>query len=316
MRERTIFAILAIIVLIIIPIEKSADYEEKAPISMSCMNVEREVRTILGKRDGDISKKDLKKIRTLNIESMLVERLVDIEKMPNLQKLVLVETCTDNLKALNNNKSLKSLDISKNELTDTELNELSDLDNLEEIYISYNKISDISALAKFKNLRIIFADHNYINDFTALESLENLERLVISGNDVRNEIKLPNLPNLELINDEDSTYEDIEVQKMGLKYQYLNETDKEISYDDESFNREIEYLKSYGEYIYLNPKLRQKSKEAYKLYVGMKELLEKDSRLDDEFKLRVLSKRYAYRDDFGVYDIEIPYEVKLINKDL
>lgn len=316
MKERIIFAILAIIVLLFIPINKKADDKNNAPVQISCMNVEREVRDILGKYDGEILKKDMKKIRTLNIESMLVERLNDIENMPNLQKLVLIETCTDNLKPLNNNKSLKSLDISNNELTDTDLNKLSDLDNLEEIYISYNKISNISALAKFKNLKIIFADHNYINDFTSLEKLDKLERLVISGNDVRSEIKLPNLPNLEVINDKDVTCEEIQVQKLGLKYQYLNDTNKEIIYNKDSLKKELENFKNYSNSKYLNPKLRQKSDEAYKLYLKLNESLEKESSIDDEFKLKILAKRYAYRIDFGLYEIEIPYEISLISKDL
>ena len=73
---------------------------------------------------------------------------------------------------------------------------LENLTNLKELYLEYNKISDISALKNLTNLTKLSLHHNNITDISALKNLINLEELTISGNQVTNVEILKNFKNL------------------------------------------------------------------------------------------------------------------------
>ena len=58
--------------------------------------------------------------------------------------------------------------------------------NLTALYLSNNRISDVSALAALNNLTWLYLSNNQISDISALAALENLTRLYLSNNQISN----------------------------------------------------------------------------------------------------------------------------------
>jgi hypothetical protein len=318
MKKRVIFAIISTMILIAIPVQKSIDDENNALIHLNNMNIERAIRHKIDKPYGDLLGKDVKKIETLKIESMAVENISDINKLPNLEKLVLINTGTHNFRFLNSD-SLKILDISKNNIKDADIENLSDLKNLEELYISYNKISNISPLTKLKNLKIIFADHNSIDDFTTLERLKKLEKLVVSGNDVDSDIKLPDLKNVEVVNEIDTTYEDIERQKNEIYG-----IDDEITYNQDVFREELYKQKNYNandisdsdeEIQVMDLNFFVESTETIRENYDRKYLLEKKEELKEQAKRTDLNELITVNFDSAVSTYQMFEEIMYENPD-
>jgi Leucine-rich repeat (LRR) protein len=75
---------------------------------------------------------------------------------------------------------VKVLDISNNEVSD--LSNLWDLKNLEELYIANNKIGYIDSLSNLLKLRVLDISGNQIDDISPIFNLEKLEYVNLIGN--------------------------------------------------------------------------------------------------------------------------------------
>lgn len=82
-----------------------------------------------------------------------------------------------NLDSLTN---LRILSIQSNRLTT--LNGLSNLPNLEELYLSHNAVTDLSGLEKNTTLRVLDFSNNQVTHLEHLSTLKNLEELWASNN--------------------------------------------------------------------------------------------------------------------------------------
>ena len=78
-----------------------------------------------------------------------------------------------------------------------DISALSELTNLEKLYLGYNQISDISALSSLTNLEVMFLNSNSISDISALGSLTNLTFLSMLDNQISDISALSGLTNLE-----------------------------------------------------------------------------------------------------------------------
>lgn len=79
-------------------------------------------------------------------------------------------------------KHLKILDVSNNLLSD--ISELWNLQNLQELYLSNNQIGYIDALGNLSNLKIIDLTANQVDDISPLLELDNLEFVNLIGTSV------------------------------------------------------------------------------------------------------------------------------------
>ena len=77
---------------------------------------------------------------------------------------------------------LTDLDLSFNQITD--ISALKELKNLEYICLNNNQITDISALKELKKLHTIDLEDNQISDISVLRELENLEELLLNKNQI------------------------------------------------------------------------------------------------------------------------------------
>ncbi len=85
-------------------------------------------------------------------------------------------------------KHVVILDVSNNELSD--ISNLWDLNNLEELYLANNQIGYIDTLSNLLNLRVIDLSGNQIDDITPILELERLENLNLIGNPIpKNQIE-------------------------------------------------------------------------------------------------------------------------------
>ena len=76
------------------------------------------------------------------------------------------------------------------------LNGIQHLQNLQQLYLAHNQVSDISALQTLTNLQILYFNYNQVSDISALQNLTNLTSLVFGDNQVSDISALQNLTNL------------------------------------------------------------------------------------------------------------------------
>ena len=83
-------------------------------------------------------------------------------------------------------------------------------DNIKELILGYNYLTDISNIKLFKNLEYLNIEYNKITDISVLRDLKNLEILYIDNNKIKNisvikyltELKYLGIINLKLESDQ------------------------------------------------------------------------------------------------------------------
>ncbi|KAA3610504.1 MAG: leucine-rich repeat domain-containing protein [Calditrichaeota bacterium] len=75
--------------------------------------------------------------------------------------------------------------------------DLKNFTNLQSLYLSYNKISDISFLKGLSNLQSLDLSSNKISDYSFLKGLSNLQSLYLSYNKISDISFLKGLSNLQ-----------------------------------------------------------------------------------------------------------------------
>lgn len=206
---------------------------EIASITFEDPGVEKIIRSILLRPEGDISTGDLRSIdtfsNTLNNEIVEIESVVDlhwcselrfldftgvqdplscIESMPYLQTIALTNCNISDPSSISGIKDLTTLDLSKNIITS--LSELKELPNLERLHIRNNAIVDISGIEEFPSLRYLDVGDNAISDISALSDCQNLELLLLDGNRIEDLEALATLTNLNTLDISNNAIIDIE----------------------------------------------------------------------------------------------------------
>ena len=124
--------------------------------------------------------------------------------------------------------NLKELDLSNNDISDIKVLEKVKFENLEKLDLSHNQISDIKVLkkVKFENLEILDLSWNEISDIKILEKVkfENLKELYLYNNKI-SDIKVlekVKFENLEILYLSFNNISDIKVLEK-VKFENLNE---------------------------------------------------------------------------------------------
>ena len=178
---------------------------EVASVTFEDPGVERIIRSILLRPNGDISSGDLRSIdsfsNTVNNEIIEINSVNDLEwcselryldltgvenplsciaSMPNLQTLALTNCNISDPSPISELQNLITLDFSGNVITS--LAALKSLPNLERLHVRNNAIVDISTVGELNSLRYLDAGNNAIVDISALSDCQHLELLLLDGN--------------------------------------------------------------------------------------------------------------------------------------
>ena len=73
-------------------------------------------------------------------------------------------------------------------------------DEITELYLYDNRLTDISGIRLFKNLEKLFLDYNQLTDISVLKYLTKLKMLDIKSNKIKDISVILNLKNLEYLN--------------------------------------------------------------------------------------------------------------------
>lgn len=205
--------------------------DDNPPVDIVDKELEKIIREKIDKEVGLILQNDLRSINKLNLSSKesidgslpdlhkfknleildlrgLGSKFLDLENLESLSHLeVLKLSENDNINNLNIIKTMDSLKIL--ELNDAGLkssdveNALNsfNLDNLEELYLANNSISDISPLEKLSSLQILDLKNNQVDNLASLSGMKNLRRLYLSDNKLTaiNRDHIKNWESIELL---------------------------------------------------------------------------------------------------------------------
>ncbi|MDO6355571.1 leucine-rich repeat domain-containing protein [Caloramator sp. CAR-1] len=171
------------------------------PIIFKDKNLERTIRSYIGKGEGEVYVKDVagiteldlrfqgvetiedlrffKSLKKLNISNNNLRNLNGLENLKGLEKIIAYENNIEDVSALANVKSLKYLDLANNQIKDAK--PLTNLLNLEVLNLSANRIEKIDGFENLKNLKELDLSQNRIKDFTPIRGL-NIKLLFDWGN--------------------------------------------------------------------------------------------------------------------------------------
>ena len=89
-------------------------------------------------------------------------------------------------------------------------------ENITELFLHKNKLTDISGIGLFKNLKELWLDNNELTDISVLKDLNRLQYLNISNNKIKDISVLSNLENLKYLNILDLRLESDQIQYINL----------------------------------------------------------------------------------------------------
>ena len=144
-------------------------------------NLERAVRTALGRSDGDnITAADLATLTELDARDKNIESLAGLEHATALSILQLYNNAIMWTQPLRMLTDLEILYLSKNQIRD--IRPLADLTNVQLLYLGDNAIANISPLASLTNVRWLVLDDNQIRDIQPLFSMTSLRLVSLNNN--------------------------------------------------------------------------------------------------------------------------------------
>lgn len=183
------------------------------------------IRKTLDKPFGALCQRDLDKIKSLDIADMDIEDFSGLEKLRNLERLMVwaVPSFARYLDLIKELKKLKYLDIGSCKIREIPENTFKGLDKLRELALddnpfyhlgldtfSTNKdlrclhldktgINDLDFLIHTNNLEKLYADHNYISNISGLKHSRNIRVLSLSDNGIKIIDPIGYLKDLEIL---------------------------------------------------------------------------------------------------------------------
>ncbi len=194
--------------------------------------LEKAVREEIKKPTGNIFKKDVLSIKSLEINFTPIGKIDGIENLQNLVYLHLENGEIRDISPLKSLKKLEDLDLWDNYITDLtpllgltkltslELNDnyfcdltpLKGLINLTHLYLvnsrSGNKISDITPLSNLKNIISIALACNNVSNVEPLSKLPKIQELYLHHNQIQNVAPLGKIKTLQILYLEDNPITD------------------------------------------------------------------------------------------------------------
>ena len=157
-------------------------------------NLERAVRSALGKPTGAITLADMARLTQLRAEGAGIRDLTGLQRAVNLTDLWLDVNQISDLSPLAGLTNLRHLQLTTNRISD--LSPLAGLTNLTELELGRNQVSNLSPLAGLTNLTSLRLWGNQVSDLSPLAGLTNLRHLELSTNRISDLSPLAGLTNL------------------------------------------------------------------------------------------------------------------------
>ncbi len=193
-------------------------YRSSSVYEFADSKMEKIVRENIGKKTGNIIYSDLSKITTLKdvingvpIAGKSLKTLSDIVSMENINSLELTgETDIESFSVLSSLTNIKSLKLSGCNVSNENLDVIGGMTWLENLDLSDNKISDISALASLTKLKTLNLANNNIKNIDAIGTLTKITVLNISNNRISSVSSLKKLSGLENLNLSDNPVSELD----------------------------------------------------------------------------------------------------------
>ena len=189
-------------------------------------NLEKIVREVIDKTEGEIYLEEVLLIKELNVVGRgerAIKSFEGIQQLKNLESLSFLGYKIESLQPLAALENLKELSFGAWEPTSIEdISPLVDLNNLQYLDIGGNRINDITPLENLTNLRELNLSINPIEDISALKQLGNLEKLNISRVRAADISEISNLANLKHLNFERNSVKDISPLKNLVELEVLS----------------------------------------------------------------------------------------------
>ncbi|MBU3223291.1 leucine-rich repeat domain-containing protein [Clostridium algidicarnis] len=168
--------------------------------------LEKVVRKIINKPEGEISTEDVSKIITLNAENKGIKDLSGLEQFKNLEILNLdnyyantvttgIENEITDIMPLKGLPKLRILQARENKIKD--ISSLQDLPSITKLDLSSNQIIDVSPLDGLTKLTYLDIRSNKITDISVLEGMSNLTILCVGSNPLEDLSTIYNLTKIE-----------------------------------------------------------------------------------------------------------------------
>ncbi len=160
------------------------DYEE---VAFDDPKMEEMVRVSLDKPTGVIRVKELENVTSLSNNGIdgNLHTLSDLELMPNLTEFHIEnETKLISMSQLSGRTELTSVSLVGCELDSSDINALGSLTKLQSIDLSDNNITSINIVTNLPELQYVFLTNNNIDDISPLSSLSKLLVVDVSQNDI------------------------------------------------------------------------------------------------------------------------------------
>lgn len=178
----------------------------------------------------------------------------ELEKIINLEILVVANQNIEDLLFISELQNLVILDCSKNIITD--LTPVYDLQKLGVLICNSNQINNLSGIEKLTELEVLDISENDISDIKNITNLKNLEYLDVSKNDISEIKNISKIQSLEFVNIAYNSIDDIsELSEIEtLNKIYCSEIDKkEIkAFKNNNKNKEIEMFGNNNKALYLS----------------------------------------------------------------
>jgi len=145
--------------------------------------LEKLIRDVIEKPEGDIYESDVLEITNLNAEGKGIKDIEGLQYFKNLWALDLTNNRIKDISAVSDLDRLLSLLIGSNQIAD--INALANLKNLEYLHMQSNKISDIEVLRELTKLRNIIAFGNSFKSVESLSDLTDLESLWMDWDEIK-----------------------------------------------------------------------------------------------------------------------------------
>jgi internalin A len=171
-------------------------------INFSEKSLEKLVREIINKPNGNIMRDDVENITSLSFSNPTKEdeKICDLDSLKhfvNLKELILDNHKISNLKPLESLTNLEKLSLNGNNIED--INSLANLTNLKALYLSRNRIKEIDALKNLASLKILALNGNKISNIEGIKNKDKLEQLYLSENNIKDISDLEGITNLQVL---------------------------------------------------------------------------------------------------------------------
>lgn len=203
----------------------------KKVITFKDYNLEKLVRQILNKPDGNISMDDVRSISQIiylpKEESKKIKDLSGIENLENLTDLQLRDNSIENIEPIGKLKWLENLALSNDKAWDVGV--LSSLTQLNSLIVSGNNILNLDSLGNMTKLTSLDFDNINIKDLHSLANMKNLTSLGINNTNIENVDFLRNMTNLESLYLSKDNITNIDGLSKLTKLGFLNLSNNKIS---------------------------------------------------------------------------------------